>query len=72
MGATRRTTTTPIPDHLPEGLVEDRTPFIRTRGFGHHIGPIEQEDEGPVRDASMAFGEAIVRVLSRGFVTEVG
>ena len=69
MGAFRRTTEAPLPRTLPEGLVEDPTPYIRTGIYGARLSPMEEGDETPVREASLALGDAIIRVLERGFVT---
>ncbi len=69
MGAYGRVTRTPMPDTLDEGIVEDRAPFIRTGVFGNENVPVRDEDRAPLREASLALGESIARVLSRGFAT---
>lgn len=69
MGAYGRITRTPMPDKLAEGIVEDRAPFIRTGHFGNASVRVRAEDQEPLREASLALGESIVRVLRRGFET---
>jgi hypothetical protein len=69
LGARRRETVHPIPDTLPEGIVEDRKPFINTGFFGNISAPRDVTLEEPVVHASMAIAESAARVLSRVFVT---
>ena len=72
LGARRRETVTPLPDTLPEGIVEDRRPFIITGYFENISVPRDPALEGPVAAASLAVAESLARLLKRGFVTEEG
>ena len=72
LGARRRETVTPLPDKVPEGVVEDRKPFIITGYFGNVSVPVDPAEEALLEGASVAIGEAIARVISRGFKTKGG
>ena len=69
LGARRRETVHPLPDSLPEGIVEDRKPFIITGFFDNITVPRDPSLEGPIEAASLAVGESVARVISRVFVT---
>ncbi len=72
LGARRRETVTPLPEKVPEGVVEDRRPLIITGYFGNVSVPVDPSEEALLERASMALGEAIARVFSRGFITRDG
>jgi hypothetical protein len=72
LGVRRRQTVTPIPDELDEGLIEDRRPFIITGFFGNVPAPVDPSQEALIREASLAVGEGIARVIGRGFVVQPG
>jgi hypothetical protein len=69
LGARRRETVTPLPPKVPEGVVEDRKPLIITGFFGNASVPVDPSEEALLEGASVALGEAIARVISRGFIT---
>lgn len=69
LGARRRETVTPLPDVLPEGIVDDRRPFINTGYWGNITVPMDPTDDPKLRDASLAVAEGVSRVLERGFRT---
>jgi hypothetical protein len=69
LGARRRETASPIPAELPEGIVEDRNPFINTGFFGNISTRADPAEEPLIRDAALGVAEGIQSFLERGFVT---
>ena len=69
LGAIQRPSTTPVPDRIPEGIVEDRRPFILTQYFGNPNERIDPSLEPRIREAAMAVAEGLAEALNRTFVT---
>lgn len=66
----RRETVTPLPETLEEGVIKDRRPFIITGFFENISTPVEPTEESLLEAASHGVGEAIARVMEKGFVTK--
>ncbi|MFC1662232.1 hypothetical protein ACFL3S_12415, partial [Gemmatimonadota bacterium] len=65
----RRESTRSIPAHLGEGLVPAKGVYnsnIATGGEGAAMDPAEEDE---VREAALAVGEGLIRLLSSGFET---
>jgi hypothetical protein len=62
----------PVPDHLPEGLVANRRPFIVNFGPGvRYIRPDERTEAG-LREAALAYGKGAGMAIRSKFRTGPG
>ncbi|MFC1660070.1 hypothetical protein ACFL3S_01210 [Gemmatimonadota bacterium] len=68
--AFKRESNQPIPNELDEGLVSAKGVFTANTSTGGTSSLMDLDEGDEIRDAAMAVGEAVVRLLSRGFETE--
>ena len=65
----RREATRPLPDRVGEGLVDGAGVFTSNLATGGSFAPLDPGEEEEIRDASLAVGEALIRVLNETFDT---
>jgi hypothetical protein len=65
----RRESQQSIPPVLEEGLVRDKGVYNSNIATGGEGAPMDPAEEDELRDAALAVGEGLVRLLSRGFET---
>ncbi|MFC1660072.1 hypothetical protein ACFL3S_01220 [Gemmatimonadota bacterium] len=69
ISAEKRESSQSIPEDLGEGLVSARGVFTSNTTSGGTYSWVDLAEGDEVREAALAVGEALVRLLSRGFVT---
>lgn len=72
LGGLRKESAHPIPELQEDGVIRDRRPFSMSIYYGNDYAPLASEEVKELDDASRAVGEAIQRILSRGFITGPG
>jgi hypothetical protein len=69
LGGLRKESVHPIPEQQEDGVIQDRRPFSMNIYHGNDYTPLAPEEVEELDNASVAVGEAIQRILGRGFVT---
>jgi len=59
---------TPVPDCLPEGVVEDISPFIANYSYGGFYQDVTKKEDQACRDASLAVGNGIDQFIKRKYL----
>ncbi len=65
----RREAMRPLPETLDEGLVKTQGVFTSNLATGGRFAPLDPGEEDEIREAALAIGEALVRVLNHTFET---
>jgi hypothetical protein len=69
ISAVQRESTRAIPTEQGEGLITTKGVFTSNSSTGGEAHPVKLEEGHEVREAALAVGEALMRLLSRGFET---
>jgi hypothetical protein len=70
--STRREAMKSLPDSISRGLLDGAGVFTSNLATGGRFAPLDPAEVDEVEEAALGVGEATVRMLRKGFVTETG